>query len=520
MKKVLIYILVIVLTASSVYAADPTPVLEEYKVSCYLKTDSNAGNSGFKVYLTGCNKEGISDENGYFEVVGYAVKNTKLNIRIKRDNHLTRNIDFDPIGTHMLMGSAQSPLETWAGDVNNDYSINMSDIVILAGYVNSSRGDGKYSESVDINGDGAVNMSDVVIIAKNFNKTSSDYIMPQISIDSHPSVTPAPTPVTKNNNIMIPYAHFSITPGNNIVFCPTFQMAWNKLKEFNNGDIILIDKPLLADYLNNGFDWSDSLAEDSYLAEGGKADIIDDINNKLKEKFGEDAPTIEDVDPGKYIFYAFLLKKIKFATAFVDTDPIVFKDSNGNTESVKSFGIREDSFTKYKDHAKQVMLFDYKNDDDFIIKLLPEVANEEIILAKVKPEDTLYNTYTAVMNRINNSASSNFDLADTIRIPELDLNMEKEYGELHGIIAEGRFKDYRIEKAYQNIKFNLNKEGAKLASEGIIIVATPGTGPKTDTSKHLVFDKQYMICLKQKDAQNPYLLVWVDNANILVKSAD
>lgn len=78
MKKVLIYILVIVLTASSVYAADPTPVLEEYKVSCYLKTDSNAGNSGFKVYLTGCNKEGISDENGYFEVVGYAVKNTKL----------------------------------------------------------------------------------------------------------------------------------------------------------------------------------------------------------------------------------------------------------------------------------------------------------------------------------------------------------------------------------------------------------------------------------------------------------
>ena len=186
---------------------------------------------------------------------------------------------------------------------------------------------------------------------------------------------------------------------------------------------------------------------------------------------------------------------------------------------VKSFGIRKDGFTVYRDLAKQVMLFDYKNDDDFIVKLLPEDENEEIILAKVKPEDTLYNTYTAVMNRINNSASSNFDLSDTIRIPEVDINMEKEYGELQGIIVEGKLKGNIIEKAYQNIKFNLNREGAKLASEGIIVVPTPGPGP-IDTSKHLVFDKQYMICLKQKDAQKPYLLVWVDNENILVNYAD
>ncbi|KNY25180.1 dockerin type I domain-containing protein [Pseudobacteroides cellulosolvens] len=527
MKRVFAYILFLVLvsTISSVcltYAEEQTPVFETQKVSGYLKADgslSNAGgNSGFKVYILGCTIEAISDDNGYFEVVGQFGSSDDLVVSIKKDNYLTRYVNINPINKYVLLGSAETPIEMWAGDINQDNSVNMSDIVAIAACFSTSKGESKYKGSIDINGDGAVNMSDVVIIARNFNRTSNDYIKPQINIDgSQPIMTPTPTaPIIQYNSLMIPYADYNITPGRNIVFCSTFQIAWDQLKKEVGEDVILTGKPLTADFLNKGFDWSNSISKNSYLAAGGKGNIVDGINSNLKAMFGEDAPIVEKVDPGKYIFYAFLLKEMKFATAFVDTDPIYFKDSSGKTEQVKSFGIRKDGYTKYKDLVKQVQLFDYKNNDDYIVKLLPEDTNEEIILAKVKPDDTLNNTYKAVMDRINNSTPSNLGLTDTIRIPEVDLYMEKDYEELKSTITNGTLKYCRIEKAYQNVKFNLDKEGAKLASEAIIVVATPGMGPHVDTSKHLVFDKQYMICLKQKDAQNPYLLIWVDNPDILV----
>jgi hypothetical protein len=57
------------------------------------------------------------------------------------------------------------------GDIDQNGTVNMADVVIIAAIFNSVAGDDYYKASCDLNNDGAINMADVVIIANNFNKT-------------------------------------------------------------------------------------------------------------------------------------------------------------------------------------------------------------------------------------------------------------------------------------------------------------------------------------------------------------
>ncbi|KNY26193.1 hypothetical protein [Pseudobacteroides cellulosolvens] len=270
----------------------------------------------------------------------------------------------------------------------------------------------------------------------------------------------------------------------------------------------------MADYLNKGIDWKSSISEDSYLAMSGFGDeTVDLINKALKTKFGDDAPSVNKIGPGSYISYAYLLKNMKFAKVFEDTAPINFS-SNGAATQINSFGISRNS-NMYKDLSKQVQVYDYKNDNDFIVKLLPENTNEEIILAKVEPDATLHNTYEKVADRIKNSKPSNIGFTDSLRIPEVNVKVCDDFEELHDAINNQSLAGFNITKAYQDVTFSLNKRGASLASEAVILATSAIV-----KTKQLDFDKQFLICLKEKEAENPYLVIWVDNSDILAKSTN
>jgi hypothetical protein len=36
--------------------------------------------------------------------------------------------------------------------------------------------------------------------------------------------------------------------------------------------------------------------------------------------------------------------------------------------------------------------------------------------------------------------------------------------------------------------------------------------------REFVFDKPFLLCLKEKEAKYPYLAIWVDNSELLVKA--
>lgn len=66
------------------------------------------------------------------------------------------------------------PLSMYAGDLNTDNVINISDIMLIATAFNSSPEDPRYIPELDLNVDNAINIKDIMIVARNFNKIALD----------------------------------------------------------------------------------------------------------------------------------------------------------------------------------------------------------------------------------------------------------------------------------------------------------------------------------------------------------
>ena len=64
------------------------------------------------------------------------------------------------------------------------------------------------------------------------------------------------------------------------------------------------------------------------------------------------------------------------------------------------------------------------------------------------------------------------------------------------------------------MRFQLNEKGAILKSEAVTVYATMAMAP---TPHHeLIFDKPFLILLKEKDSPRPYFALWVGNSTLLV----
>ena len=68
-------------------------------------------------------------------------------------------------------------------------------------------------------------------------------------------------------------------------------------------------------------------------------------------------------------------------------------------------------------------------------------------------------------------------------------------------------------EARQEVRFRLNECGATVKSEAIFALKKGGAGRKI-----LIFNRPFMLYLKKKDAEYPYLAMWVENDGLMVKS--
>jgi parallel beta-helix repeat protein len=60
---------------------------------------------------------------------------------------------------------------TILGDINGDFTVGLSDLVLLAKAYSSKPGDARWNPNADINGDGTVGLSDLVIMARHYNQS-------------------------------------------------------------------------------------------------------------------------------------------------------------------------------------------------------------------------------------------------------------------------------------------------------------------------------------------------------------
>jgi len=324
--------------------------------------------------------------------------------------------------------------------------------------------------------------------------------------------------------VITPHMEESIVPGKNLIYCSTFQLAWNMLQDEIIKDKVLLEgDPDMARLLNKQLSTKNDISKDCYVAMAGEIteEFLEQLNKTLREKFGDQAPTevVSEINPEmpQILSYAYLYKNLKFEHQFEHLkEPICFKSEDAVTK-IRAFGIDEYSAynREHKALSKQISIIDYIDDDNFIIELMSESENDEIILAKIKPEPTLLQTIQTVSKKVlekNNISSIKQD--ETLRIPRLDFNIRHSFDELIGKEVKNKGWDgWYIEKAVQWTRFKLNEKGALLKSEAKIVVAAANGGEP----REFVFDKPFLIYLKQKNGKYPYFAMWVDNPGLLLK---
>lgn len=322
----------------------------------------------------------------------------------------------------------------------------------------------------------------------------------------------------KQTNVT-PQLEEKIDLNKNLLYSSTFQLAWNELKdEIIKGNIVL-DTPLsMVDSLNKSLSTKNDVSQDAVVAMAGyeKDGIQSKINKALKEKFKGQAPTVEEkLGPEDILAYGFLYKNLEFVHEFECLEePINFK-TGGTVSKVKGFGIKKYTESEQcMNLGKQVTVFDYKNDSDFIICLESKSKDDDFILAKVEPKQTLLETVKMVEDRIKNGKQEKLEKGDTVQIPSIDFDIRHSCNELEGKGLKNQgFDEYVISKAIQDTRFKLDEKGAVLKSEAKIVVVKGEM--KMRKEMKLVFDKPFIVMIKDRNSKLPYFALWVGNTELL-----
>jgi hypothetical protein len=315
--------------------------------------------------------------------------------------------------------------------------------------------------------------------------------------------------------IITPHLEQSILPGTNILWCNTFQLAWNELIDLTGGPIVMDTAPPIVSALNKKSASKEDLDEASYVAMAGLASdgIYEKIRKELAEKFrGQASPNLFDASPTmEWVTYAYLFKQLPFQWAFTR----FHENLKFEGKYVDSFGIYQllDSQRNEKRMAGQVVVLDHRNNNDLIIELKTQAEDERLILAKIPPEATLEETIDAVDKRIQNAKPVKMGQMENLFVPVLNFEMLREYSGLCGRpihTSDKRTDGTSIAAAAQSIRFRLDETGAVLKSEALTTAASGST------TRNLVFDKPFLILLKRRDAKRPYFALWIGNTELLV----
>jgi hypothetical protein len=287
-------------------------------------------------------------------------------------------------------------------------------------------------------------------------------------------------------------------PGNaNVIYAPAFLFAWNKIEETlksetitentNSDEFVLLTKSKSYEHV---------LADNEYS-------VTTEINGR------------------EIIARAFFNKTLPFETKLQSLEkPIQFK-----SEKVLAFGMQYFD----EDAVKFSRILHYQDDDNFILQLAPKDKQHEIILVKGLPA---YNTFSEAVNytrdRIETGKKELTDPTgrwryeikreDIFSIPVIKFNIDTDYKNIEGQNFKTKDKaSHVVAEAYQRTGFILNENGAVIESEAIAVTDSSVVVVAPPRPKKMIFDKPFLVIVKRVDQKNPYFVMKVDNAELLVR---
>jgi hypothetical protein len=348
-------------------------------------------------------------------------------------------------------------------------------------------------------------------------------VAPPVSLSQ---VAESPLPET----IVAPSFGCRIPPGKNVVWCSTFQMAWDRLKtDVLKEPIVLRGNPELAKQLNSApFPQEAILPESFYAVAGwGKDGIVEKIRGDMKRKFPDHVPDLSDAAGSAIVAYAYLQTSVPFTIPYFERrKPLSFRDAAGKPHLVRAFGIRTEEDYAYDQLRAQIGVLHaapmVKREEgfqegygeavgEFIVDPDRNSRPYQILLAKVKARETLAATWAEVEASILRSAQGDppgIGCNDIFLAPNIQLATTRHFKELEGrsMLNPGA-RGLPIQTALQSIRFVLNRSGAELGSEAKMLVLP--------IPRYFVIDGPFLVVLRKRGGREPFFTLWVANPEVL-----
>lgn len=329
---------------------------------------------------------------------------------------------------------------------------------------------------------------------------------------------PALAPPTFSRTDVLLHTKVPLRPGRNAVWCATVQLAWDAF-----ADAIAPGKPLLlgppappadvAELNRRAFPHGD-LDEASYVALGGfgRDGIVERIRQAVAAKFPTAPPPSILVGPDDAAGYARLEKDLPFDVAFHVRPSIPFA---GGTSRIRAFGMNADESSEAANAMlKQLVLHVPAQDDgeerepwNGVAELRPRGGADRIMLALQPTPATLEQAWEHARGILEKGHVLPMDVSPELVIPRIRLKAERRFPELIDAPIAGGPR--RLRDAYQSTELTLTERGATLKSEAAFAAAAV---------PRIRFDRPFLLALLRTGATRPYLLLWVENDEVLEKA--
>jgi hypothetical protein len=201
-------------------------------------------------------------------------------------------------------------------------------------------------------------------------------------------------------------------PGRNVVWCSSFQLAWNELKENVVGEPLeVVGAEDVAARLNAAPQSSLDLTPESFYAAAGwtKDGIVDKVKHDMAVKFPSRVlPDLDAYGEG-LLAYSYLKANVAFKHPFRQlVEGLTFTDSGGIKMQVAGFGLWEAHRLRYRDIREQVDVLYSQEEDrehpwelgEYALDLCKYSEPYQVVVARVERKGTLGDTLAYVGRQV------------------------------------------------------------------------------------------------------------------------
>ena len=238
---------------------------------------------------------------------------------------------------------------------------------------------------------------------------------------------------------------------------------------------------------------------------------------------GHVLPDFSSFDSG-ILAYSYLVACVPFKCPFRQVDDgLVFNGSQGAGTAVEAFGLSKIDESRYQKIREQVAVLYCRRSDvpnarhemvEYVLDLCRHSQPYEVVVAMVESKGSPAQTLEYVRLQIdeskrrgNSKGAQALGRNDVLEVPEMVWRIDHRFSELIGRNVAN--VGMPIVEALQTTAFRLDRSGAMLKSEATLAVKS--------APEYFVFDRPFLVYMQKRGAEQPFFVMWVDNAELLTR---